>query len=181
MPKTHKKTPKTTTITKEPRAKRSAPAVRYIGRTEAAQLLGVTRATICRMEDRGDLHPKITKGVHRFAESEVLEIKSRQPPRERTAGEIAALAFGAFDTGRTIKDVVRELAIDPATAARLRWYWGSDDSSLCRIVAAQRAARETERQHRLDASIADEQRTQDLHEVRLAERAERAARRTVRQ
>jgi hypothetical protein len=104
----------------------AAPADRLLGRAQAAQLLGVSKSTLRRMEGE-QLMPVVgPKNVRLFHEEQIrslvvtrrAEFASTQP-----SGELAADAFELFDAGVHPVDVVKKLRVEPAMIESLHQRW----------------------------------------------------------
>lgn len=96
-----------------------------ITRSEVASLLGVSVATVRRMEGKS-LHPKLIDGAWRFELDEVNGVQ-RTPnavvkgtPSE---GEIAAEIFRRFDEGQSLRQIVRECRQPPEVVQDLYRDW----------------------------------------------------------
>jgi hypothetical protein len=85
-------------------------AMATITRSEVASMLGVSVATVRRMEGKS-LHPKLTDGAWRFEIDEVKNVQRvpnavvRRTPSE---GEIAAEIFLRFGEGQSLRQIVCE-------------------------------------------------------------------------
>ena len=104
----------------------AAPADRLLGRAQAAQLLGVSKSTVRRMEGE-QLKPVVgPRNVRMFHEEQIrslvvtrrAEFGSAQP-----SGELAADAFELFDAGVHPVDVVKKLRVEPAMIESLHQRW----------------------------------------------------------
>lgn len=85
-------------------------------RTQAARLIGVSVATVRRMEGQ-ELHPVIVDGKHLFSIDEL------EPHRKATAGDVAARAFEMFNADKTQVDVVIALKESPERIRALFRHW----------------------------------------------------------
>jgi hypothetical protein len=86
-------------------------------RKGVADILGVSIFKVRSMEGR-ELHPKVLNGVHYFDAEDVATVARAMAQRrrhggERTDGEIAALAFLAFDESKDLIQIVTELCMRP--------------------------------------------------------------------
>jgi hypothetical protein len=104
----------------------AAPTDRLLGRSQAAQLLGVSKSTVRRMEGE-QLMPVVgSKNVRLFHEEQIrslvvtrrAEFASTQP-----SGELAADALELFDAGVHPVDVVKKLRVEPAMIESLHQRW----------------------------------------------------------
>jgi hypothetical protein len=113
-----------------PRTQLSSPAAVPPGgltRLQVARQLGVSVTAIHRMRLRGDLRPKRdAAGVWRYDPAEVIRAcAARHSARNLTLGQIAAQAFGLFDQGGELKDIVMALQVPPEEVRRLYREWQS--------------------------------------------------------
>jgi hypothetical protein len=107
-----------------------------ISRKQAARSLGVSVATVRRMEGV-DLHPNIVDGVHAFDPVEVEDLARRRSESRNmkrngsstnreavsVSGEVAAVAFSLFASGRSTREVVVELHLHPVAVRDLHANW----------------------------------------------------------
>lgn len=95
-------------------------------RTQAAQLLGVSVATVRRMEGT-KLHPTVDQlGRHVFARAEVVELaqgRARTVAKRRTDGRIAAKVFTMFEDGAELPEIVIALEVEPRVVRELYAEW----------------------------------------------------------
>jgi hypothetical protein len=94
-------------------------------RQNVAAILGVSVAKVRRMEGK-ELHPSFVDGKWLFDVVEVRRLQSA-PKRASTDGEVAAEVFERFDTGQSIRQIVRECKLAPELVFNLYRYW---DTSL---------------------------------------------------
>jgi len=107
------------------------PPIGWISRNEAADLLDATPATFLYWEQRGYLHAQICHGRHTHHATHYYDpIELSKVPRKRNSlrnytppGEAAGRAFEMFEAGKTNRDVVIEMRVDPATVEDLRQQW----------------------------------------------------------
>ncbi len=98
-----------------------------ITRNEVASMLGVSVATVRRMEGKM-LHPRLVDGAWRFEADEVKSLSRMQNPVGRRAlseGEIAAEVFRRFDQGQSLRQIVRECSLAPKTVQALYREWNT--------------------------------------------------------
>jgi DNA-binding CsgD family transcriptional regulator len=98
-----------------------------LSRSQVAKRLGVSIGTVRNLEKAGHLRPSKANGVNLFDPKEVAALRGardREHPgralRRDGEGEIAARCFDLFAEGKSVRDVVRELRLTPATARALR-------------------------------------------------------------
>jgi predicted transcriptional regulator len=100
----------------------------WLTRAEVAVLLGVSIASVRRLQGR-DLHPQRSEqGFYLFDPGEVESVRSRRPPapepREcHDAGELAAEAFKLFRDGVDQRDVLIALKRSPQEIEGLYAAW----------------------------------------------------------
>ena len=111
----------------EPQTASAVPcAGRLLHRSEAAQLLGVSKSTLRRME--GDtLTPVVgPRNVRMFHEEEVRAVvvtRRAQVDRGPERGEMAGAAFDLFEAGLGVIEAVRRLRADPEVIEALYAHW----------------------------------------------------------
>ncbi len=96
-------------------------------RREAASHLGVSVATVRRMEG-GRLHPVIDEqGVRRFAITEVRTLRVERfedgSARHRGDGDVAAHVFELLRLGRDLRDIVITARVHPRVVRELYTEW----------------------------------------------------------
>lgn len=92
-------------------------------RGQAAERLGVSRMTIRRAEEAGQLEPFTdARGVTRYRVSELLRFAAKRE-RKRDLGAIAAYAFQLFRAGKRLDEVVIELSRTPEQVRELHSEW----------------------------------------------------------
>jgi hypothetical protein len=101
------------------------------------------------MEGR-ELHPQVQDGVHYFDAEEVAALARAMAPKrprenERTDGEIAALAFLAFDEGKDLFQIVTELRIPPERVRVLYREWREPDLEQHEVARRKRERVESQR------------------------------------
>jgi hypothetical protein len=98
-----------------------------ITRNEVASMLGVSVATVRRMEGKS-LHPRMVDGAWRFEVDEVKNIQ-RAPnsvvKRSPSEGEVAAEIFRRFDEGQSLRQIVRECRQPPSVVRILHQEWAA--------------------------------------------------------
>ena len=132
-PMTERETP-LPTAELEPELSAAALEARLVTRSQAADLLGVSRSTVKRLHER-ELHP-ITddKGQSLYNLEEVEQVRIRRtrswgPPVAPAAaavaddGAIAAELFALFDQGKHPVDVVKERRVAPRVAGEAYAIW----------------------------------------------------------
>jgi hypothetical protein len=118
-------------------------------RKRVADMLGVSIFKVRSMEGR-ELHPQVRDGVHYFDAEEVAALARTMAPKrrrgnERTEGEIAALAFLAFDEGKDLFQIVTELRIPPEKVRALYREWREPDLEQHEVVRRKRERIEKQR------------------------------------
>jgi len=130
---------------------------KLLTRAPAAEVIGVSESTFRRRIENVELTPIKDGGVHRFAESEVLEVALRyRRDRQRGAahqngsddrGKLAAKLFTAFDDGVSSVDAVKRFELDPAIVEALHVQWArcaglssSPPTTLARSRPSRRSA-----------------------------------------
>jgi hypothetical protein len=152
--------PNTPAADAEEQADAPTPETR-LTRKPVAERLGVSVFKVRSMEGK-ELHPEVVGGVHYFDAEEVAVLaRALGPGRwraggERTEGEIAALAFSAFDEGRDLREIVEELAVPPEKVRALYREWRSPDLEQHEVARRRRERAEAERRRE-----AEEQRQHD--------------------
>lgn len=125
-------------------AESEAKAPRFVTRSEAARILGLTRMGVRALEGK-HLHPqKDAKGVYFYSYDEVeayarrrrrIALRRRvqasgvvpsQDTRTISRDELAAAVFKAFRDGKKPRDIVIDLEVSPETVRRLRDEYDSD-------------------------------------------------------
>ena len=104
---------------------------RQLTRSDVAATLGVSIATVRRMEDRGELRPQIGRhDVRYFDVKEVRELAARRPRRagtRMTRGEIAAAVFRRLDALWDLRRIVLDLQVEPKVVQDLHRAWEAND------------------------------------------------------
>ncbi len=100
---------------------------RLVGRTEAAGLVGLSIATLRRLE-RTVLRPVVDgSGVHRHSVKRLLDYKADRASSgadvDGREGALAAAAFEHFDSSLGPADVVKLLKVAPSVARELHREW----------------------------------------------------------
>lgn len=125
-----------------------------ITRREAADILGVSVASIRRLEGN-QLYPvQDNRGVWRFSKTEVAEYVKRRPsksaekPKKADEGEIAARVFEMLSDGWDLADIVIHLRIPPEKVRDLysQWVLSLRDGENQRRRGRQEAALTRQRQ-----------------------------------
>ena len=122
-------------------------------RGDVAKQLGVSVFKVRSMEGK-ELHPDVVRGVHFFDPEEVASAAWALGPKRKNArgvhdeGEIAALAFHAFDDGKDLHEIVAQLRIPPEKVRALYREWREPD--LEQHEVARRKREREEREQRLD-------------------------------
>lgn len=127
-------------------------------RGEVAKLIGLTLQGVRYLHETGVFHAwKDAHGewrldpaeVDRYLKARADRLLKRKGERARAAGEIAAAAFAMFDQGRTRREVVTTLKLEPEQAQRLWEQWQPETfeeaQRLQQAAAAKRAGREEQR------------------------------------
>jgi hypothetical protein len=108
-------------------AKRANVREGKITRAAVAQLIGVTRSTVRRLELAGELHPVVdSAGVHWFDTAEVAKVAVARRTRATAtspADELAARAFELFAEATPLRDIVLQLRISPERVLALYEQW----------------------------------------------------------
>lgn len=102
-------------------------AMAGLTRTEVAALLGVSVATVRRMEGKA-LHPKMVGGTWLFDPGQVATIRrspSSTARRIPSDGELAAEIFRRFDQGQSLRQIVRECQQSPKVVQMLYQDWAT--------------------------------------------------------
>jgi hypothetical protein len=133
-------------------------------RKRVADQLGVSIFKVRSMEGK-ELHPEIVGGVHYFDPDEVASLAWSRGPKRRGAhgepsdGEIAALAFHAFDDGKDLFEIVTQLRIPPEKVRALYREWREPDLEQHEVARRKRERvqmerrREREEQYRHDREM----------------------------
>jgi hypothetical protein len=101
-------------------------------RKRVADRLGVSVFKVRSLEGKA-LHPQRVNGVHHFDPDEVDRLARTLGPRRqrlaaaRTEGEIAALAYRAFDADKDLHAIVEELQVPPDRIRALYREWRQPD------------------------------------------------------
>ena len=91
-----------------------------------------------------ELHPSVCGGVHYFDPEEVESVSwvlgtTRGVRRDkRDEGEIAALAFHAFDDGKDLHEIVTVLRIPPEKVRALYREWREPDLEQHEVIRRKR-------------------------------------------
>jgi DNA-binding transcriptional MerR regulator len=101
------------------------PAGEVVGLTRAgaAALLRVSPSTVRRLEERGELHPRVIDGVHFFDPEEIHRARTARAPSAPPDGDAAALAFELLDQGVGLRDIVKRCRVTPERARALAAEW----------------------------------------------------------
>jgi hypothetical protein len=132
-----------------------------------ADQLGVSIFKVRSMEGK-ELHPEVVGGVHYFDPEEVASVAWALGPKRTGArgghadGEIAALAFHAFDEGKDLHEIVTTLRIPPEKVRALYREWREPDLEQHEIVRRKR-----ERLQKQQRNEAEEQRRHEKEMERL--------------
>ncbi len=126
----------------------------WLTRSEAAELTGISIASLIRYEETGELHPKkgeshADKGkaiVILYDPAELVRVARKRRPmsKARDEGMISGRAFVMFEEGASLKDVVIKLQITPEQARKLHSEW--EDLGGSDLVITPNAKKELERQ-----------------------------------
>jgi hypothetical protein len=117
-----------------------------------ADRLGVSVFKVRSLEGKA-LHPRRVNGVHHFDPDEVDELARTLGPRRqrlaatRTEGEIAALAFRAFDADRDLHAIVEELQVPPDKVRALYREWRQPNLEEYETNKRKRERAEAQRRH----------------------------------
>lgn len=111
-------------MARRPSSTARAPSDPGMTRGQVARRLGVSLATVRRIEASGVLPHRLVDGVHVFAPADVAQLAAsedapRGRARGRSAGELAAAAFRMLASGRDWRDLVMELEATPDVARQL--------------------------------------------------------------
>jgi hypothetical protein len=135
-----------------------------------ADRLGVSVFKVRSMEGK-TLHPVREDGVHYFDPDEVAaaarSLGPRRGRRERTDGEVAALAFRAFSDGKDLHEVVEELVLAPEKVRALYREWREPDLEQHEVNRRRRARAEAE-QKREEEDLRRQERDMEHWERQLA-------------
>jgi len=132
----------------------------WFTRGEVAVILGCSVRTVERLENKR-LHPFIdTKGVHRFNPNEVHAIshkargtaRSIEPPKP---GDIAAAVFDLLAEGKSKREIVVQLHIEPREVQRLweEYSTGFEDAAEGKRRSEVRARYEARKQHEAELAM----------------------------
>jgi len=119
-------------------------------RKRVADQLGVSIFKVRSMEGK-ELHPEMVGSVHYFDPDEVASLawslggQRRKTTRQRDEGEIAALAFLAFDEGRDLFEIVTQLRIPPERVRALYREWREPDLEQHEVARRKRERLQTQR------------------------------------
>jgi hypothetical protein len=108
-------------------------------RAGAAALLCVSSSTIRRLEERGELHPRVVDGVHFFDPEEIHRARTARASSAPPDGDAAALAFELLDQGVGLRDIVKRCRVTPERARALASEWKKMGSGELVISAEVRA------------------------------------------
>jgi hypothetical protein len=117
------------------------PAGEVVGLTRAgvAALLRVSSSTVRRLEERGELHPRVIDGVHFFDPEEIHRARAARASSAPADGDAAALAFELLDQGVGLRDIVKRCRVTPERARALATEWKKMGSGELVISAEVRA------------------------------------------
>jgi hypothetical protein len=141
-------------------------------RKRVADQLGVSIFKVRSMEGR-QLRPVLENGVHYFAPDEVaalaraLSASGRRSGGTRSEGQIAALAFRAFEDGKDLHAIVMDLAITPEKVRALYREWREPDLEHHELRRRNRERAERERREE-EAQRRREEKDMALWERQLA-------------
>lgn len=140
---------------------------KHLTRAQVAAQLGVSKATVRRLEKRKELRPRKGKGdVRLFDPAEVAGVQARS--RGMSRGEVASAVFTRFERGEPLGRIVIDLRLDPET---VRGLYREFRTPLAEGFA--REAREAAEARRAQAAAAD--RTAEVHRAQLGAEDMRAA------
>jgi hypothetical protein len=120
-------------------------------RKRVADQLGVSIFKVRSMEGN-ELHPKVLGGVHYFDPEEVAALawsvgaKRLGVRGQQDEGEIAALAFLAFDEGRDLFEIVTQLRIPPEKVRALYREWREPNLEQHEVARRKRERLRNQRQ-----------------------------------
>jgi hypothetical protein len=117
-------------------------AGKVVGLTRAgvAALLHVSSSTVRRLEERGELHPRVIDGVHFFDPEEIHRARAARASSAPPDGDAAAFAFELLDQGVGLRDIVKRCRVTPERARALATEWkkmGSDELVISAEVRAE--------------------------------------------
>jgi hypothetical protein len=139
---------------------------RHLTRTQVAKRLGVSVATVRRMEGK-ELHPtKDENGVRLFEPAEVESIgaaRSPGPPTPSSSGILAATVFTMLDQKKTLREIVIALKAPPEVIRALYREWSMD------LTTGEKERRRAE----LHAAEEQQRRQMEAEEERYRKQAER--------
>jgi hypothetical protein len=117
------------------------PTGEVVGLTRAgvAALLHISSSTVRRLEERGELHPRVIDGVHFFDPEEIHRARVARASSAPTDGDAAALAFELLDQGAGLRDIVKRCRVTPERARVLATEWKKMGSGELVVGAAVRA------------------------------------------
>jgi hypothetical protein len=134
----------------------------WLRRGEVARIFNVTRENVRTMESTGAIHGIVDEhGEHRFDPDEIYAYARthHQKPRQRSDGELTALAFKMFEAGASRRQVVMKLRITVERADGLWEKWSTDDfetaavakknaEAAAKLEAEERAQNKARAEHR---------------------------------
>jgi hypothetical protein len=92
-----------------------------------------------RLEERGELHPRVIDGVHFFDPEEIHRARVARASSAPSDGDAAALAFELLDQGAGLRDIVKRCRVTPERARVLATEWKKMGSGELVISAEVRA------------------------------------------
>jgi hypothetical protein len=119
-------------------------------RSDVAKQLGVSVFKVRCMEGK-ELHPEVVGGVRYFDPEELASVawalgpKRKKARDDRHEGEIAALAFHAFNEGKNLHDIVTQLRITPERVRALYREWRQPDLEQHEVARLKRERIQRER------------------------------------
>jgi hypothetical protein len=131
-------------------------------RKRVADALGVSIFKVRSMEG-SELHPTIRDGVHYFDAEEIAALTRKMAPKrqrenDRNDGEIAALAFFAFDEGKDLFQIVTELRIPPEKVRALYREWREPDLEQYELARRKRERAQNQQRREEEEQRRHEQR-----------------------
>jgi hypothetical protein len=118
---------------------RQAGEVVGLTRAGVAALLRVSSSTVRRLEERGELHPRVIDGVHFFDPEEIHRARAARASSAPPDGDAASLAFELLDQGVGLRDIVKRCRVTPERARALAIEWKNMGSGELVISAEVRA------------------------------------------
>jgi transcriptional regulator with XRE-family HTH domain len=116
-------------MTGEQNAKANEPAPAGLTRGQVAERLGVSLATVRRLEGKR-LHPRLEDGVWLFDPLEVAAVmaqrgttKAAEMVKPGSAGAVAAVVFGLLDDHRGFREIVQLTEQPPEVVRALHRQW----------------------------------------------------------